>query len=321
VSPTAPDVAVTGARRSGRVPATTGPGRGSPPPTGPSLAELAAEGQVVGRRYHVPRFPLDPGVADRFAAVAGLRSRLPAGVAHPCLVARPALCVLHAVLADPAVRAERATMLHAQSDIVWHAPLVPGTDVELDAEIVDAGPYGNRHGLVVATRVAQPGGAPLVDMETVLAFAPPALAVAEGRAPLAVPGREPHDGTVVAEREVDLDAGFPARYAEASGDTNPIHLDPAAARSAGLPGVVLHGLSTVAVGASFAIDELAGGDASALRRLRVRFARPGQPGQAARFAAHRASASRGGSTTGRFALSCRVGGSPIWRQAAVEIRP
>ncbi|HEV7759565.1 MAG TPA: hypothetical protein VGO78_11270, partial [Acidimicrobiales bacterium] len=126
MSPTAPDVAAAG-RRTGRVPAATGPGRGAPLPAAPSLAELAAEGQVVGRRYHVPRFPLDPAVAARFAAVAGLRTRLPAGVAHPCLVARPALCVLHAVLADPAVRAERATMLHAQSDIVWHAPLVPGT--------------------------------------------------------------------------------------------------------------------------------------------------------------------------------------------------
>jgi acyl dehydratase len=161
-------------------------------------------------------------------------------------------------------------------------------------------------------------------METVLAFAPPALAVAEGRPPLEVPGREQHDRTVVAEREVDLDAGFPARYAEASGDTNPIHLDPAAARSAGLPGVVLHGLSTVAVGASFAIDDLAGGDATALRRLRVRFARPGQPGRPARFAAHRVEAHRveahRAGAPGRFALSCRVGATAIWRQAVVEIR-
>jgi acyl dehydratase len=279
-----------------------------------ALAELAAEGQVVGRRYHVPRFPLDPGVAARFAAVAGMRPSRLHGMAHPCLVARPALCVLHAVLADPAVGAERSTMLHAQSDIVWHAPLRPGDDVELDAEIVDAGPYGNRHGLVVDTRVAEPGGRTLVDLTTVLAFAPPALAVAEGRDRLEVPERLPHDPTVVAARRVVFDDGFPERYAEASGDTNPIHLDPRAAAAAGLPGVVLHGLSTVAVGATFAIDELAGGDAGALRRLRVRFARPGRPGQAARFAAHRAG------PHGTYALSCRVGGTSIWRQAVVEIR-
>jgi acyl dehydratase len=299
------------------------PSPGMATPAGPAGTDggwdafeaLAAEGQVVGRRYHVPRFPLDPNVAARFAAVVGMAPERLRGVAHPCLVARPALCVLHAVLADPAVGAERSTMLHAQSDIEWHAPLVPGADVELDAEILDAGPYGNRHGLVVATRVGTPGGAPLVDMETVLAFAPPAIGIAEGRDPLPVPGAEPRDGEPVAERAVDVDLGFPARYAAVSGDTNPIHLDATAAERAGLPGVVLHGLSTVAVGASFAVDELAGGDPTRLARLRVRFARPGRPGHIARYSAHRSG------PPGRFALSCRVGGTPIWRQAVVEIRP
>jgi acyl dehydratase len=279
----------------------------------PAPADVATEGQVVGRRYHIPGFHLDADVADRFAVVAGTHPGRLGGVAHPCLVARPALCVLHAVLADPAVRADRSTMLHAQSDIVWHAPLRPGTDVGLDAEIVDAGPYGNRRGLVVATHVAEPGGPRLVDLQTVLAFPPPALAIAEGRPALAPPEREARDGTSVASRTVSLDAGFPGRYAAASGDANPIHLDDGAAQAAGLPGVVLHGLSTVAIGATFAIDELAGGDPTALARMRVRFAQPGQPGQAARYTAYRAGRSD------RFALSCRVGDTPIWRQSLVEV--
>lgn len=36
------------------------------------------------------------------------------------------------------------------------------------------------------------------------------------------------------------------RYAEASGDHNPIHRDPELAREAGLPGVVVHGMLLVA---------------------------------------------------------------------------
>lgn len=276
--------------------------------------DLVATSQVIGRRYHVPRFHLDPDVTARFAAVAGARVDRLGAVAHPCVVARPALCVLDTLLADPALRAERSTMLHAQSDIWWHHPLTPGSDVELDAEIVDAGAYGNRHGLVVTTRVAELGGPALVDMETVLAFVPPALPVAEDRPPLRVPQREAYEKAAIAGREVILDDGFPRRYAAVSGDANPIHLDPLAARAAGLPGVVLHGLSTVAVGATFAIDELAAGDPTALARMRVRFARPGRPGRLARYRAHRAAA------PGRFALSCQVGGVSIWRHAIVEIR-
>lgn len=273
-----------------------------------------AEGQVLGRRYHVPRFPLTPSIAARFALVVGADPERLGGHAHPCLVARPAVCVLEALLADPGIGADRASMLHAQSDIVWHRPLVVGDEVALDAEVVDAGPYGNRHGLAVAVRVAEPGGAPLVDIDTVLAFTPPALPVAEGRRPLAPPAREPQGTRVVAEHAFAVDTGFPARYAAVSGDTNPIHLDPAAARAAGLPGVVVHGLSTVALGATFAVDALGGGDPATLARMRVRFARPARPGAVASYRAVAAE------RPGLFALSCQVGGSAIWRHAVVEIR-
>ena len=39
------------------------------------------------------------------------------------------------------------------------------------------------------------------------------------------------------------------RYAEASGDHNPIHQDEAVARSVGLPGVIAHGMLTMALAA------------------------------------------------------------------------
>src|SRR3954468_11744649 len=39
------------------------------------------------------------------------------------------------------------------------------------------------------------------------------------------------------------------RYAEASGDHNPIHQDDAVARSVGLPGVIAHGMYTMALAA------------------------------------------------------------------------
>lgn len=63
------------------------------------------------------------------------------------------------------------------------------------------------------------------------------------------------------------------RYAEASGDRNPIHTDDEAARMAGLPGVILHGLCTMAF-VHNALVRHAEGDTSAVRRLAVRFRRP-----------------------------------------------
>ncbi len=72
------------------------------------------------------------------------------------------------------------------------------------------------------------------------------------------------------------DADATRRYAEASGDHNPIHLDPAAARAAGLPGPILHGLYTMAQVARCA--SRVGGERE-LRKLVVDFRALGLPGE------------------------------------------
>ena len=64
------------------------------------------------------------------------------------------------------------------------------------------------------------------------------------------------------------------RYAEASGDLNPIHTDPEAARAAGLPGIILHGTCTLAFAVSALVNGMLDADPARLRALAVRFSRP-----------------------------------------------
>jgi len=85
-------------------------------------------------------------------------------------------------------------------------------------------------------------------------------------------------GEQIPELKVTPDAGLTKRYAEASGDPNPIHTDPAFAEKAGLPGVILHGLWTMAQVAR-ANTAAAGGDPRALKRLSVQFRGMGFPEQ------------------------------------------
>ena len=66
------------------------------------------------------------------------------------------------------------------------------------------------------------------------------------------------------------------QYAEASGDRNPIHLDDSFARSGGLPGVIAHGMLTMAFANQTVTDWL--GDRSLLKRLQGRFAGMVLPG-------------------------------------------
>jgi acyl dehydratase len=76
-------------------------------------------------------------------------------------------------------------------------------------------------------------------------------------------------GQEIAELKVTPDRYLTVRYAGASGDYNPIHIDEEFARSVGLPGRILHGLWTMAQVARAATD--AGGGPQSLRRLAVQF--------------------------------------------------
>jgi acyl dehydratase len=67
------------------------------------------------------------------------------------------------------------------------------------------------------------------------------------------------------------------RYAGASGDFNPIHWNEEWATSVGLPGVIAHGMFSMAVAARM-ISAFAG-DPAAVKRLRVRFSAMIRPGQ------------------------------------------
>ena len=85
-------------------------------------------------------------------------------------------------------------------------------------------------------------------------------------------------GDGLPELRVTPDKYLPHRYAGASGDFNPIHIDPEFARAVGLPGNILHGLYTMAQVAR-AHTEATGGDPRALRRLSVQFRGMGMPEQ------------------------------------------
>jgi len=81
----------------------------------------------------------------------------------------------------------------------------------------------------------------------------------------------------VPDLKVTPDRHLTVRYAGASGDFNPIHIDEEFARSVGLPGRILHGLWTMAQVAR-AQTEAAGGP-ERLRRLSVQFRGMGLPEQ------------------------------------------
>jgi acyl dehydratase len=86
----------------------------------------------------------------------------------------------------------------------------------------------------------------------------------------------PEAGAELPTLSVTPDKYVPHRYAGASGDFNPIHIDREFATAVGLPSNILHGLYSMAQVTRAAV-EAAGGDPRSLKRLSVQFRGMGFP--------------------------------------------
>ena len=123
-------------------------------------------------------------------------------------------------------------------------------------------------------------------------------------------------GESIPELSVTPDKYLPHRYAGASGDFNPIHIDPEFAKQVGLPGNILHGLWMMAQVAR-AHTEAAGGDPRSLRRLSVQFRGMGFPEQELAVSATVKDSSNGRVVTDTVAAQ---GDNQVIRNAEAELQ-
>jgi acyl dehydratase len=172
--------------------------------------------------------------------------------------------------------------LHGEQDFRFHRPIRPGETLVSRAKMSgwEGLPNGTRALVSIECRdeVGELVNEQYVTMFFRGADASTGNAVGE-LAPShaeveAVRDREP---VAVVKQHIDDDQTF--RYSPASGDPVPLHLDDQVARDAGLPGIIAHGLCTMAFTSWAVLTELAGSDVRRLRRLAVRFAKPVLPGQ------------------------------------------
>ena len=118
------------------------------------------------------------------------------------------------------------------------------------------------------------------------------------------------------ELKVTPDKYVPHRYAGASGDFNPIHIDPEFAKQVGLPSNILHGLYSMAQVAR-ACTQAAGGDPRSLRRLSVQFRGMGFPEQEITVSGSERESADG---TVVVDLEAEQSGKRIIRNAEAEVR-
>ncbi len=174
----------------------------------------------------------------------------------------------------------KAGVVHGGHELRYHRPIVPGMTLVTRAAVT--GVRGVSSGvMVVGTAITtSEREEPVVEQRSVGFFRGGQLTGEFGEpiAPGPVDDRLGTAGpaTTVIERFDDDQA---SRYAQASGDHNPIHLDDAAARSVGLPGIIIHGLCTLAFCSRAVVAEFCPDDPSRIERLAARFAAFVRPGE------------------------------------------
>lgn len=170
-------------------------------------------------------------------------------------------------------------LVHGEQDFFYHRPITPG--LELATRSAPLGVRQTSAGVVLAVKseTRTPDGA-LVTEQWMSTFFRGAQDEPGGgeQAPGHALAPEVRATEPAGEAKQHVDADQTVRYAEPSGDHNPIHLDPDFARAVGLPGIINHGLCTMAF-ASHAVLGIAETDPRTLERLAVRFAKPVLPGQ------------------------------------------
>ena len=172
-----------------------------------------------------------------------------------------------------------AFLVHGEQDMHLHRPIVPG--MTLTARAKATGVASKSSGTTLAIKIETRSGGELVNEQWMTAFFR-GFSAGQNEGEMAPTHGFPAEleetaPTAEVTQHVDEDQTF--RYSEASGDPMPIHLDEEIAKSAGLPGIIAHGLCTMAFTSHAVIQKFADGDPTRLKRLAVRFSKPVLPGQ------------------------------------------
>jgi acyl dehydratase len=194
---------------------------------------------------------------------------------------------------------EKMQVLHGEQEYTYQRPLHAGDSVTA------------RHRVATLRQSARPGGMNIMTLEQLVDVAG-AGQVGLGKATVIVRELAPDTPTSITaakpqpepagERIPDLTKRVTQEqidaYADVSGDHNPIHINPAAARAVGLDGTIAHGMLSMAFVAQLLTDWLATRPTPGgwVARLRVRFQGMTQPGD---------------TLTCRGALGARDGGRQI----------
>jgi acyl dehydratase len=239
---------------------------------------LSLNAELVGKKYDTSTFEVTADAIEKYArATNDLNERYLSGgddvVAPPVFPVVAGFGAFMTAAMDPELQADLLRLVHGAEEHVIYRPIKPGDVLTVNPvlESVDKKESGE-------TFTAKAG---LTDAsgELVAEIRGTMFIRGSGSGAKSTNASEEAPREIVYEESTKVDDDQTIRYAEASGDHNPIHTDPNTARMAGLPGIICHGMCTMAIATKAAVNGLADGDPTRIKRVGVRLSKPVLPGQ------------------------------------------
>lgn len=243
--------------------------------------------EVTGAAYGPYQLRISPEKVGEYVAATGdepdrwLEHAPPAYAGALLFVAAPHF------LDDPRVRPFTGILVHVDQSFTWHSPLVVGAAVTVTGRVDRVRERSGRFFVTFLAEVETDDGQRLLDSVSTFLMGeasntptedertePPVWKRELNDVPLPQPW--PGAGQNLPSLSKSASRLDLVKYAAASGDYNPIHFDHDAARSAGLPGTVAHGL-LMAAWASQAVTSGAG-RSDPIAHAKLRFRNPLFPG-------------------------------------------
>jgi acyl dehydratase len=239
---------------------------------------MGLNADLAGKDYGETTYEVTAAAIERFArATNDLNDRYlgESVVAPPIFPVVPAFGSFMTASMDPELGADMLRLVHAAEEHVLYAPIAPGAVLTVSSvlESVDLSESGET--FTVKATETLPSDEVVAEVRGTMFIRG---SVPKGAARRPAPDDE-LPSNVIYEESTKVDEDQMERYAAASGDRNPIHLDQAMARKAGLRRPILHGMCTMAMATKAAVNGVAGGDPTRVTRVAVSFSRPVVPGQ------------------------------------------
>ncbi len=232
------------------------------------------------------------------ASVRAFTSALGGGDAVPPTFAIvPVLKAVEDFVRGPSVGLDWSRVVHRGQTFTYARPIVVGDVLTTRVRLRDNRTVRGSTVVRVDTDVLAADGTVCSALTTL---------VARGAGTDGAPPRRADSGDIVGSARLSL--ADVVRYAAAAGDRNPIHLDPAAAAAAGLPGVIAHGMLTMGIALRLLLSRLG---PAAITSCSAVFSHPVVVGPGVRLVV------RVGSLGPEIPLSVSADGVPVARVTAV----